>query len=228
RLGLGPKALVHTRGATLVEHGVDALLRGGCSEVAVVTGAGADQVDRVLAGASRVRVVRNTEWRAGMGGSLRLGLEAIGPGHDVLVSPVDRPGLRAEEVARVIAAHRPEQITAAAHRTGTDRLRRGHPVLRAARWTAAAAAAAHAEGRAPCAVRRVGSCRWWPAPLSTTVPPSTPPRACGGCTAGSGPGPDGRGSARAQLVDGCRGPSPSRSGPTELRLARTARISGRI
>lgn len=145
RLGLGPKALVHTRGATLVEHGVDALLRGGCSEVAVVTGAGADQVDRVLAGASRVRVVRNTEWRAGMGGSLRLGLEAIGPGHDVLISPVDRPGLRAEEVARVIAAHHPEQITAAAHRTGTDRLRRGHPVLLAARWTAAAAAAAHAE-----------------------------------------------------------------------------------
>ena len=136
---------MHTRGATLVEHGVDALLRGGCSEVAVVTGAGADQVDRVLAGASRVRVVRNTEWRAGMGGSLRLGLEAIGPGHDVLISPVDRPGLRAEEVARVIAAHRPEQITAAAHRTGTDRLRRGHPVLLAARWTAAAAAAAHAE-----------------------------------------------------------------------------------
>src|SRR5690625_5441319 len=80
-----------------------------------------------------------------MGGSLRLGLEAIGPGHDVLISPVDRPGLRAEEVARVIAAHRPEQITAAAHRTGTDRLRRGHPVLLAARWTAAAAAAAHAE-----------------------------------------------------------------------------------
>lgn len=145
RLGLGPKALVPVRGATLVEHTACALLDGGCAEVVVVTGAGADQVDSVLAGVARVRGVRNTRWREGMGGSLRLGLETIGRGHDVLISPVDRPGLRAEEVARVIAAHRPGQITAAAHRTGTGALRRGHPVLLAARWTAPASAAAHAD-----------------------------------------------------------------------------------
>lgn len=145
RLGLGPKALVPVRGATLVEHTARALLDGGCTEVVVVTGAGADQVDSALAGVTGVRCVLNPHWGEGMGGSLRRGLEAIGPGHDVLISPVDRPGLRAEEVARVIAVHRPGAITAAAHRADTGVLRRGHPVLLGARWTAPATAAAHAD-----------------------------------------------------------------------------------
>lgn len=143
RLGLGPKALVPARGATLVEHTARALREGGCAEVVVVTGAGGRRVDGALAGLTGVRCVHNPSWRKGMGGSLRLGLQTIGSGHEVLVCPVDRPGLRAEEVARVIASHRPEEITAAAHRADTGRLRRGHPVLLGARWTAAAAAAAH-------------------------------------------------------------------------------------
>ena len=145
RLGLGPKALVPVRGTTLVERTARALRDGGCCEVVVVTGAGADQVDSALFGMGGVRCIRNPHWREGMGGSLRCGLETVGPGHDVLVCPVDRTGLRAEEVARVIAAHRPGQITAAAHRAGAGPLRRGHPVLLGARWTGPAAAAAHAD-----------------------------------------------------------------------------------
>ena len=79
------------------------------------------------------------------GTSLRTGLAAIGPGRDVLVTPVDRPGMCAAEVARVLAAHRPGGITAAAHREASGGLRRGHPVLFDAALTTAAAEAAHAD-----------------------------------------------------------------------------------
>lgn len=143
RLGRGPKALLRIRGTTLVEHLACALLGGGCAEVVVVTGAGAAHVSAAVSHVPGARAEENPRWREGMGTSLRTGLVAIGPGRDVLVTPVDRPGLCAEEVARVLAAHRCGEITAAAHRDVTGRLQRGHPVLFDARWTAAAAEAAH-------------------------------------------------------------------------------------
>lgn len=143
RLGRGPKALLPFEGTTLVERVVRVLLDGGCAEVVAVTGAGAAQVAAALAPLPAVRCVENGQWSTGMGSSLRAGLEAAGPEADVLVTPVDRPGLSAAGVARVIAAHRPDGITAAAHRDAEGRLRRSHPVLFAAAWTAPAAAAAH-------------------------------------------------------------------------------------
>lgn len=145
RLGRGPKALLVTRGLTLVEHLAGALLGGGCAEVVVVIGAEAARVRAAVAAVPGVQARENPHWRQGMGTSLQRGLAAIGPGRDVLVTPVDRPGVSAEEVARVLAAHRRGEITAAAHRDASGRLRRGHPVLFDARWTAAAADAAHHE-----------------------------------------------------------------------------------
>lgn len=145
RLGCGPKALLLLRGVPLVEHVARALHEGGCAEVVVVTGAGAERVGSVLDGSPWARTEQNPRWREGMGTSLRTGLAAIGPGRAVLVTPVDRPGMCAEEVARVLAAHRPGGITAAAHREASGGLRRGHPVLFDAAWTAAAAEAAHAD-----------------------------------------------------------------------------------
>lgn len=145
RLGRGPKALLLLRGVPLVEHVARALREGGCAEVVVVTGAGAEGVDAVMDGMPWARTEQNPRWREGMGTSLRTGLAAIGPGRDVLVTPVDRPGTCAAEVARVLAAHRPGGITAAAHREASGELRRGHPVLLDAAWTTAAAEAAHAD-----------------------------------------------------------------------------------
>lgn len=145
RLGRGPKALLLLRGAPLVEHVARALREGGCAEVVVVTGAGAERVGAVVDGMPWARTAQNPRWREGMGTSLRTGLAAIGPGRDVLVTPVDRPGTCAAEVARVLAAHRRGGITAAAHREASGGLRRGHPVLLDAAWTAAAAEAAHAD-----------------------------------------------------------------------------------
>lgn len=143
RLGLGPKALLRCNGRTLVESLVESLLSGGCCNVTVVTGAGAEEVATVLKGRDHVRVAHNPEWDEGMGSSLRSGLDSIGPGRTVLVTPVDRPGICPAEVERVIAAHRPGAITAAAHRDRSGRLHRGHPVVFDAIWTAEVAAAAH-------------------------------------------------------------------------------------
>ncbi|HSO91209.1 MAG TPA: NTP transferase domain-containing protein, partial [Arthrobacter sp.] len=42
---------------------------------------------------------------------------------------VDQPGLSAETVARVLASHRPDRVTAAAYRGPDGTLRRGHPLL---------------------------------------------------------------------------------------------------
>lgn len=145
RLGRGPKALLPRRDTTLVEHIGRALRDGGCPEVVVVTGAGADRVAGATARIPGARAAHNPGWPDGMGSSLRTGLAAIGPGRDVLVTPVDRPGISAEEVARVLAAHRPGELTAAAHRDRAGTLRRGHPVLLDAAWTAAAAEAAHGD-----------------------------------------------------------------------------------
>lgn len=132
-------------GLTLVESLVLALLDGGCRDVTVVTGACSEQVARLLAGCDRVSVAFNPDWSSGMGSSLRRGLQAIGPGIDVMVTPVDRPGICAAEVARLIAAHRPRAITAASHCDANGSLHRGHPVLFDESWTSQAAAAAHGD-----------------------------------------------------------------------------------
>ncbi len=146
RLGRGPKALLlRDDGLTLIESVVLALLDGGCQDVTVVAGARSEEVASALAGCDRVSVAFNPDWAAGMGSSLRRGLQAIGPGPDVMVTPVDRPGICAAEVARLIAAHRPGAITAAAHRDSEGQLQRGHPVLFDASWTSQAAAAAHGD-----------------------------------------------------------------------------------
>lgn len=143
RLGLGPKALLRSGGRTLIESLAEALLSGGCCDVTVVAGAGSEEVMAVLQGRDHVRVAHNPEWAEGMGSSLRCGLDAIGSTSNVLVAPVDRPGICQAEVERVIAAHRPGAITAAAHRDRNGQLRRGHPVLFDAIWTAEVVAAAY-------------------------------------------------------------------------------------
>lgn len=145
RLDRGPKALLRHRGVTLVEYVTDAMLAGGCGRVTVVSGAGVGEVVEALRPQPAVCCVENPDWSTGMGTSLRRGLEAIGAGVDVLVMPVDRPGISAAEIGRVIDAHCPDGITAAAHRDHTGHLRRGHPVLFDARWTGAAAAAAYGD-----------------------------------------------------------------------------------
>lgn len=160
RLGRGPKALLPFRGRTLVEVLADALLDGGCREVVVVLGAGAETV-RKVPGLQLHTVVENHDWQTGMGSSFKLGLTVARPQDHVLVALVDQPGLTPETVSRLLKAHRPGRVTAAAYRhsdaagpcsggtgsegTGSERpgkLRRGHPLLLDATLRAEAAASA--------------------------------------------------------------------------------------
>ena len=53
--------------------------------------------------------------------------------------PVAQSGLTPETVARLLAAHRPGRVTAAAYRDLEGKLRRGHPLLIDAGLRAAAA-----------------------------------------------------------------------------------------
>jgi nicotine blue oxidoreductase len=135
RLGLGPKALLPYRGRPLVEVIAGNLLDGGCREVVVVLGSGAPDV-AAIAELDRYRVAVNPEWRSGMGSSFLLAEQTAEPGDHLLVALVDQPGLTRTTVGRLLAAHRPGRITAAAYRRreASDgglppKLHRGHPLL---------------------------------------------------------------------------------------------------
>ncbi|WP_406442223.1 nucleotidyltransferase family protein [Streptomyces sp. NBC_00631] len=139
RLGGRPKALLTHRGRPLVEYAVEALRTGGCGPVHVVLGAAADDV-RMRARLGGCVVVENPDWAAGMGSSLRVGLESLaGAGvRAALVSLVDQPGIGAAAVARVVAGFRDESSLVSAAYDGV----RGHPVLfGSAHWAGIAASA---------------------------------------------------------------------------------------
>lgn len=147
RLGGRPKALLPYAGGTLVEHAVRVLREGGCERVFVVLGAARAEV-RARARLTGCVLVDNPDWAAGMGTSLRAGLERLrseaegGPGPEaVLVSLVDQPGIGPSAVARVRRAYRSPGTLAAASYGG----RRGHPVLFGSAHWAGVAASAHAD-----------------------------------------------------------------------------------
>ncbi|MEU7045713.1 nucleotidyltransferase family protein [Streptomyces varsoviensis] len=142
RLGGRPKALLEYRGTPLVERAARELLAGGCASVRVVLGAAAERVRARtdLAALTGHEPLVNPDWERGMGSSLRVGLGSLtGSGASAaLVMLVDQPGMGAEAVARVLAAHRAGADLVAASYEG----RRGHPVLfGAARWPEVAASA---------------------------------------------------------------------------------------
>ncbi|MDQ0620373.1 nicotine blue oxidoreductase [Arthrobacter globiformis] len=147
RLGRGPKALLPFRCRTLVEVLADVLLDGGCREVVVVLGAGAGDV-RGRTDLARHTVVENPAWAGGMGSSFRVGLDSARQEDHVLVALVDQPGLTAETVARLLRAHRPGRVTAAAYADTSGELRRGHPLLLDATLRAEAAAASEGDAGA--------------------------------------------------------------------------------
>lgn len=157
RLGLGPKALLPHRGRALVEHVVAVLLAGGCDVVVVVLGADADRVRAEASlGDPRVRVVVNRDWSSGMASSLRAGVAAalaLEPSR-VVVAHVDQPGVVPDDVARLLAAHRPGRVTASCWTAAVDpgdatvpdrRPHWAHPLVLGAALAGPAAASAHGD-----------------------------------------------------------------------------------
>ncbi len=118
RLGT-PKALVELDGERLVDRGVRLLEDGGCHPVVVVLGAATVQIRGAV-------VVRNPEWRTGMGSSLRVGLRSLPDAAlAVVIALVDQPLIRADAVHRLVEAFERGATVAVATYGGKPR----NPVL---------------------------------------------------------------------------------------------------
>jgi molybdenum cofactor cytidylyltransferase len=101
-----PKQLLPFRGKTLVRTIIDAACEAGCSPVVVVIGSNCETIHPELAHAN-VLEVRNTNWRSGVGSSIRSGVQALtGRAPDVeavLLLVCDQPAVNAPFIERLIA-----------------------------------------------------------------------------------------------------------------------------
>jgi nicotine blue oxidoreductase len=120
-----PKALVELDGQTLAERGVNLLRAGGADPILVVVGAAPIELNGT-------HTVYNSEWRTGMGSSLRAALQALAADPldgmhvgAVVVALADQPLVGSEAVARLIAAYRDGASVAVATYDGQPR----NPVL---------------------------------------------------------------------------------------------------
>lgn len=125
----GPKALARAEdGTPWIEIACRALLDGGCRQVIVTLGAGADQAGPLVPGWAATAVV--PDWFDGASASLRAGLAAAaGTGADVaVVTLVDLPGLPSAAVRRLLGTGDgtagPDSLRRAVHDG-----RPGHPVV---------------------------------------------------------------------------------------------------
>lgn len=93
RLGQ-PKQLLHFQGKTLLRRMAEEALRVEGAEVRVVLGAGADRMREELAGLA-VRTVVNQEWKTGMAGSIRVGLQDLLRLEQCILAVCDQPYVNA-------------------------------------------------------------------------------------------------------------------------------------
>lgn len=139
-----PKALVvGDDGQPWVVSASRALTAGGCDEVVVVLGAGAEQAQELLAG-EPVDVVVADDWASGMAASLRTGLAAATAtrADAALIHLVDLPDVGAEVVGRLVGHAAAGVVARAAYAWGP-----GHPVLLGrAHWAGVIAEAAGDHG----------------------------------------------------------------------------------
>ena len=121
-----PKMLLPFSGSTIIETVVRTALASSADEVAVVLGAGADNVRGAVAHLP-VSLALNTEYRLGMLSSIQCGVRSLRPDAGAAVIMLgDQPTIPVEVVDRVIDAWR----------SGGNSLvlpvmhgRRGHPLL---------------------------------------------------------------------------------------------------
>jgi CTP:molybdopterin cytidylyltransferase MocA len=123
----GPKALIRTHGASLIEHALAAAREATCEPIVVVLGCEAARV-RAEVALDGVRVVENPNWRGGSGSSIRAGIGVLAGGGAPVTAAVlllvDTPGVSAEAVRRLA-----DGADGGALRAATYQGRRGYPVL---------------------------------------------------------------------------------------------------
>jgi molybdenum cofactor cytidylyltransferase len=120
------KQLLPLSGKSFVRCCVDNLLASKVSEVIVVTGHQESLIREELAGRP-VKLAHNTDYRRGMGSSVKRGLEAVSTNSDaVLVALVDQPQIAPDIIDKVIDAYEAERplIAIPAYHG-----RNGHPII---------------------------------------------------------------------------------------------------
>ncbi|WP_158615351.1 NTP transferase domain-containing protein [Acidipila sp. EB88] len=147
RLGQ-PKQLVSYQGEPLVARAARLALAAGASPVVVVAGPHTAACREVLATLS-VQIMENPEHAAGMGSSLRLGMQSLQSLQEprparVLVMVCDQPLLRVEHLRLLLDADCPDGIAAASY--GEEPRRVGVPAVFDRRHFAALAAATGDQG----------------------------------------------------------------------------------
>lgn len=87
------KALLPWRGTTLIEYQLAQLAAPDeVTEIVVVTGYDADEIEPLVARAPKARAVRNDAWESGKVSSILAGLRALSPACDtILLLAVDQP-----------------------------------------------------------------------------------------------------------------------------------------
>ncbi len=102
-----PKQLLAYRDSTLLHHAIETAFSLPTAPV-IVLGAHAEEIRAHLTD-HRVIIVENPNWREGMGGSLRLGLEALQGAHPEITSAIfllcDQPLISPSVLADLIATH---------------------------------------------------------------------------------------------------------------------------
>jgi molybdenum cofactor cytidylyltransferase len=114
-----PKQLLLLDGVSLVRRAADAVLGAGCEALWVVVGSHGAEVREALRGLE-VQVVENPAWQDGLGGSIRVGVEAAcrdGEPDGLLVTLADQPRVDSAVLARLMEAFdgAPESIVASAY-----------------------------------------------------------------------------------------------------------------
>jgi molybdenum cofactor cytidylyltransferase len=105
RMG-SPKQLLSYRGRPLIRHAAETALAAGCDPVMVVLGAHAPEIRAALDGLDVV-VVENTDWKEGIGTSIRAGIsgaEIMGCDGAVL-GLADQPLVTSEILKRLVDEH---------------------------------------------------------------------------------------------------------------------------
>jgi len=119
RLGR-PKQLVEWNGTTLLERTVHAIFEYCDCGVICVLGAYDADVRTALEGCD-VRIVVNTEWREGIGASIRSGVEQVpANARAILLTVCDQPRVQSSDFARLIAdwCAEPQAVVAAGYGDG--------------------------------------------------------------------------------------------------------------
>ena len=104
RMGSQNKLLLSYRGKSLIEHAVDALLASDVSEIIVVIGFEAENVEAKLAGRS-VKFIVNPGYQEGMSTSIKAGVQAVSSeAKAIMIYLADQPLLTCADINQIAAA----------------------------------------------------------------------------------------------------------------------------